>query len=293
MAPYILAHKDADVKGLSRLAKISHADGVIWWGEGVSGEVGLPTVVHLNGDDPLALSRMMAERWNGEDFLIGADDAPTRTLLAGWAALCGAGIVSGCDSLEGGPGAWVLSKQGMGGKVRFHSEVSGGAALFLTGQMEGEGLPATEPVVEVVEVPSLVGVETLEVSKPEGSGGDITAADVIVSGGRALGGKEGFDLLRALARELGASVGASRAAVDAGWIPYAHQVGQTGRQVAPKFYFAFGISGAVQHRAGMANAGIVVAINTDENAPIFDVCDYGLVADWKEVATAWQDALGG
>jgi electron transfer flavoprotein alpha subunit len=158
-------------------------------------------------------------------------------------------------------------------------------ALFRAGSFDPTETGGSAEIEDVQ--PSLEDFSTsakmIDQAHEESSGPSIEDAEVIVAGGRGLGGPENFTLVEELAKALGGAVGATRAVVDAGWYPYATQVGQTGKVVAPKLYIACGISGAIQHKVGMQSSGVIVAINKDANAPIFEFSDLGVVGDVHEI----------
>jgi len=158
-------------------------------------------------------------------------------------------------------------------------------ALFRSGSFDPNATGGSAEVedVQVTLEDFSTAARMIDQAHEESEGPSIEDADVIVAGGRGLGGPENFTLVEELAKALGGAVGATRAVVDAGWYPYATQVGQTGKTVSPKLYIACGISGAIQHKVGMQSSGLIVAINKDPNAPIFEFSDLGVVGDVHEV----------
>jgi electron transfer flavoprotein alpha subunit len=210
-----------------------------------------------------------------------------RDLSARTAARCGAALFSDCTELALTGGVLRVKRPVYSGKV--YAEMEAKAPVQMISIRPNVYPAATgHGSAEVVDVPVQIEEKHVrgrvkEVVQTAGGTKDITEAEIIVAGGRSLKSSENFSILEELARTLGASVGASRAAVDAGYRPHSAQVGQTGKVVNPKLYIAVGISGAIQHLVGMRTSKVIVAINKDENAPIFQKADYGIVGDLFDV----------
>ncbi|MDI6893049.1 MAG: electron transfer flavoprotein subunit alpha/FixB family protein [Bacillota bacterium] len=204
----------------------------------------------------------------------------------------GAALHGDCTGLAWEGGRFVFTRPVYGGKLYARAVSKPGYPVLATFRPNSLGMApanATSPACERVQVEVPAGTVTAvvkETVRQVAGRVSLQEAEIIVSGGRGVGGPEGFRVIEELADALGAAVGASRAAVDAGWISYDHQVGQTGKAVSPNLYIACGISGAIQHLAGMSSARCIVAINKDPDAYIFKVADYGIVGDLFQVVPA-------
>ncbi len=211
------------------------------------------------------------------------------------AAELGVAAATDCVSIAIEDGWWVSERPVFAGKAMQRVRSLGTPAVASIRPNYGEiaeGAPDAE--IETIEPGITEGELRLVVESFEASAGrtvDLTEAEIIVSGGRGLKGPEHFSLIESLAETLGGVVGASRAVVDAGWRPHSDQIGQTGKTVSPKLYIAIGISGAIQHLAGMSSSRTIVAINKDPNAPIFQVATYGIVGDLFEVVPRLEEEL--
>jgi len=264
----------------------------------LAGAIGADTVYVM--DDPAlaayspdgwakAIAAVAAERKPG--IILGASTARGRDLTPRIAAILGAGLASDCIELGTDGTALTALRPMYAGKALARVRVTSQPAMATL--RPNSYAPAADAGASIVGPPVdasgravVTRVELTASTRP-----DVSEADIIVSGGRGMGGPEHFAMLEQLADALGAAVGASRAVVDAGWRPHSDQVGQTGKTVSPSLYIACGISGAVQHLAGMKTSKLIIAFNKDAEAPIFSVADYGIVGDVFEIVPAFTEAV--
>jgi electron transfer flavoprotein alpha subunit len=259
---------------------------------------GADAVVHVEGAclesyAPEAYAegvRLAVERLRPSVLLLGAT-AHGRDLSARAAARLRVGLASDCVGFEWKDGALVARRPIFAGKA--FARAVWNAARPQTASVRPNTFaplqadPSRSAPVERIALGDVkIRARAVGFEQSEGEMADLTEADIIVSGGRAMQGPDNFELLRRLCKPLGATLGASRAAVDAGWIDHSHQVGQTGKVVNPSLYIAVGISGAIQHMAGMSSSKIIVAINKDKEAPIFKIASYGIVGDLYQIVPA-------
>ena len=301
---YVEDHEGEPVKGslgvLSKAAQLGDEVAAVLCGTGVEAlaeQVGAHGAARvLVADDPVLEAPLPQPRVDvlaklveaeGFDTVLFGASVLTADIAAGLAARLDAGLNWDLTDLEQKDGKLVGKRPALQDSVLvdvgWTSEPR--LALIRSGTFEpaeSGGSPEVTKVPVEIEEWSKQAV-MLERAHEESAGPSIEDADVIVAGGRGLGKPENFSLVEDLAKALGGAVAATRAVVDAGWYPYASQVGQTGRTVAPKLYIACGISGAIQHKVGMQSSGTIVAINKDPNAPIFEYSDLGIVGDVHDI----------
>ncbi len=250
----------------------------------------------LDAYDPesyAALLKQVIEQFKPSVVLFGGT-SNGRDVVPRIAARLGVGVASDVDRLEWVDGKLRARRPVYSGKAFATVEVTGAPAMATC---RPNAFPADEAggsaaeVVDVAFQPVETKAKVLETKTPEAGELSIAEADVIVSGGRGLKEAANFSYIRDLAHAIGGAVGASRATVDAGWIDHQHQVGQTGRVVSPNLYIAAGISGAIQHLAGMSSSKHIVAINKDQEAPIFRVADFGVVGDLFQILPALTEEV--
>lgn len=275
----------------------------VWLGEGAAdiadrlGAFGASKVYHWDSADaqgyvtlPQVEALQQALEVSGAEVVLFASSNHVKDVAARLAIRVDGGVVTDATDLQVEDGRIHATKEVFGGDVITRSTVAPGkVALFGVGanafvaEESGGGTPEMVALdVSLSEPATAARVVSVE-KQASADRPDIGEAAIVVSGGRGLGEEKGFELIEQLADVLGAGVGASRAATDAGWYPHRYQIGQTGRTISPTLYLGSGISGAIQHRAGMQTSQNIVAINKDAEAPIFQIADFGVVGDLYQV----------
>jgi electron transfer flavoprotein alpha subunit len=257
-----------------------------------------PHTVHLAEHASLAnysaegYAKAVADAAKGADALIASLSAQTKDFFPRVSVKLDTGLASDCTEVSASGGALAAKRPMYSGKLTGTVNFQGAKPHMATVRPNALGMKAekagTAAVNKISADPGTIRAQVKEVVAKSGAGAktDLTEAERIVSGGRSLKNAENFKILEDLAATIGATVGASRAAVDAGYRPHSDQVGQTGKTVSPTLYMAFGISGAIQHLAGMRSSKVIVAVNSDASAPIFQKADYGIVGDLFQIAPA-------
>lgn len=296
------------VLGLELLAKARTVGDVtaVYLGTGsdeafaVLGEHGASSVLHADPGDRLPsgpLAAALADRMAAEspEMVLFGQAYTDRDVAGRLAARLDVGVLSNASDVRLTDEGVETDHEIFGGSQVATASSSNGPFLVLIRpkSFPAEPIGGGAPSVVTLELPEVDGSEAriLESHVEEREGPQLGDATVVVSGGRGLGSAEAYDLVERLAKPLGAATGATRAIVDAGWVPYAKQVGQTGKTVKPNVYIAVGISGAMQHLVGMKDAGTIIAINKDPDAPIFSVADLGIVGDVHKVLPQLIEAL--
>jgi electron transfer flavoprotein alpha subunit len=289
-------HEGAVQKGsLGVLAKAAQIDGefagvivgsdVRPVAEAVGGTVWVADDARLAAPLPQPRVDVLAKlvRDEGYDTVLFGQSVLAADVAAGLAARLGAGLNWGLVDFDGEQGRAPALQDTVVADVGWSTPVRIG--IFRAGALDADELSGASDVRDAaIELEDFsTAAEMVEQAHAEQQGPSIEDAEIIVAGGRGLGEPEKFALAEELARVLGGAVAATRAVVDAGWYPYSAQVGQTGKTVSPKLYVALGISGAIQHKVGMQGANVIVAINKDPNAPIFEYSDLGVVGDLHEI----------
>jgi len=305
-------HTDGDVKKVTgeliTLARRFGEPSVVWTGPGAAegqarcAEFGAARVYvaddaaledHVVAPVAELLAQLVREK--APSLVLVAGTAQGKEIAGRLAVKIDSGLLTDAVDLVPGADGPVAEQSAFGGATVVHSRVKRGTPIVAMrpNAVTPEAAAGDAELVPVTLGTAAEGAKITErVVAERGARPDLTEASIVVSGGRGTGGAEGFVLIEQLADSLGAAVGASRAVTDAGWYPHQFQVGQTGKTVSPQLYMAIGISGAIQHRAGMQTSKTIVAVNKDAEAPIFELADFGVVGDLFKVVPQLLEEIG-